>query len=154
MSGYSFDTSSLIECWTRTYPPDVVPGLWTKLNDAIAHKAVLCAEEVRDELKRQDDELSKWMAQRPYVYVPLDEEIQRATSEVLRDHPLLMKATKNRNGADPFVIATAKVKNLTVVTEERGGTESKPKIPSVCAALGIRCIDVLAFIREQGWSFS
>lgn len=154
MPGYCFDTSSLIECWTRTYPPDVVPGLWEKLDDAIAHTAVVCPEEVREELKRQDDDLSAWLAARPYVYVPLDEPIQRATAEVLRDHSKLMKATKNRNGADPFVIATAKVRRLTVVTEERGGTEAKPKIPSVCATLGIRCIDVLAFIREQGWSFS
>ncbi len=72
----------------------------------------------------------------------------------MRDHPLLMKATKNRNGGDPFVIATAQVLGLTVVTEERGGSLSKPKIPSVCQALGVRCIDVLAFIREQGWSFT
>jgi hypothetical protein len=66
------------------------------------------------------------------MFVPLEDAIQRATSEVLVRHPLLMKATKNRNGADPFVIATARVKGLTVVTEEKGGTTTKPKIPSVC----------------------
>lgn len=130
------------------------PGLWQKLNDTISHARVVCPEEVREELKRQDDGLSKWLADRPYVYVALDEPIQRATSAILRDHARLMKATKNRNGADPWVIATAQVRGLTVVTEERGGTVAKPKIPSVCAALGVRCIDVLAFIREQGWSFS
>lgn len=65
-----------------------------------------------------------------------------------------MKATKNRNGADPFVIATALVNGFTVVTEELGGSPTKPKIPSVCTALGVRCINVLQFIREQGWSFS
>jgi hypothetical protein len=59
VTGYCFDTSSLIECWTRTYPPDVVPGLWEKLDDAIAHAAVGCPEEVREELKCQDDELSE-----------------------------------------------------------------------------------------------
>jgi len=152
--GYCFDTSSLIECWTRTYPPDVVPGLWEKLDNAIAHAAVRCPEEVREELKRQDDELSKWLAARPYVFIALDEPIQKATTTLLRDHSRLMKATKNRNGADPFVIATAQVNGLTVVTEEIGGTEVKPKIPSVCAAVDVRCVNVLAFIREQGWSFS
>jgi hypothetical protein len=65
-----------------------------------------------------------------------------------------MKATKNRNGADPFVIATAQVRGLTVVTEEKGGTDTKPKIPSVCAALRVPCINVLSFIRDQGWSFT
>ncbi len=154
MVRYCFDTSSLIECWTRTYPRDVVPGLWEKLDAAISHTAVVAPEEVREELKKQDDGLSQWLAVRPYFFVPLDEAIQLATSAILRDHSLLMKATKNRNGADPFVIATAQVRGLTVVTEERGGSAAKPKIPSVCAALGVRCIDVLGFIREQGWTFS
>lgn len=153
VSGYCFDTSSLIECWTRSYPPDIFPGVWDKLNDAVAHQHVLSAEEVREELKRQDDELVKWITDRPYMFVTLDEPIQVATSAVLRDHPLLMKATKNRNGADPFVIATAQVRGLTVVTEEQGGSANKPKIPSVCTALDVRCIDVLTFLREQGWSF-
>jgi hypothetical protein len=143
----------LIECWSRSYPPDVFPGLWSKLEHKIAHGTVVCPDEVRIELARQDDDLAKWADARPYIFVPLDEPIQLATSEVLAAHPMLMKATKNRNGADPFVIATARVRGLIVVTEERGGTEAKPKIPSVCRAFGVPCIDVLHFIRDQGWSF-
>jgi hypothetical protein len=151
---YCFDTSVLIECWSRSYPPDIFPGLWVKLDALIAQQEVLCADEVRVELERQEDELAKWIKVRPQLFVPLDDDIQRATSEVLRGHPLLMKATKNRNGADPFVIATAQVRGLTVVTEEKGGTDTKPKIPSVCAALRVPCVNVLSFIRDQGWSFT
>jgi hypothetical protein len=151
---YCFDTSVLIECWSRSYPPDVFPGLWVKLDALIAQQEVLCADEVRVELERQEDELAKWIKVRPQLFVPLDDAIQRATSEVLLAHPLLMKATKNRNGADPFVIATAQVRGLTVVTEEKGGTDTKPKIPSVCAALRVPCTNVLSFIRDQGWSFT
>jgi hypothetical protein len=41
-----------------------------------------------------------------------------------------------------------------VVTEEKNiGTPEKPKIPVVCRHFGIRCINVLKFIREQGWVF-
>jgi Domain of unknown function (DUF4411) len=151
---YCFDTSVLIECWSRSYPPDVFPGLWVKLDALIAQQEVLCADEVRVELERQEDDLAKWIKMRPQLFVPLDDAIQRATSEVLVGHPLLMKATKNRNGADPFVIATAQVRGLTVVTEEQGGTDTKPKIPSVCAALRVPCVNVLSFIRDQGWSFT
>jgi hypothetical protein len=150
---YCFDTSSLIECWSRSYPPDVFPGLWSKLEHKIALGGMVCPDEVRVELARQDDALAKWAAARPYLFVALDNAIQVATSEILAAHPMLMKATKNRNGADPFVIATARVRDLIVVTEERGGTDQKPKIPSVCRALGVPCIDVLRFIRDQGWSF-
>jgi len=151
---YCFDTSVLIECWSRSYPSDVFPGLWLKLDELIAHQKVLCPDEVRVELARQEDELTKWINARPHMFVPLDDAIQRATSEVLVQHPLLMKATKNRNGADPFVIATARVRSLTVVTEEKGGTKTKPKIPSVCEALGVPCVNVLSFLRDQGWSFA
>jgi Domain of unknown function (DUF4411) len=151
---YCFDTSVLIGCWARSYPPDVFPGLWIKLDELITQQHVLCPDEVRVELARQEDELAKWVNARPHMFVPLDDAIQRATSEVLARHPLLMKATKNRNGADPFVIATAWVKSLTVVTEELGGTTTKPKIPSVCQALGVPCINVLSFLRDQGWSFA
>jgi hypothetical protein len=151
---YCFDTSVLIECWSRSYPPDVFPGLWVKMDELITRQQVLCPEEVRVELARQEDELAKWIKARPHMFVPLDDALQRATSEVLARHPLLMKATKNRNGADPFVIATARVKSLTVVAEEKGGTATKPKIPSVCQALGVPCVNVLSFLRDQGWSFA
>lgn len=151
---YCFDTSVLIECWSRSYPPDVFPGLWVKLDESITQQEVLCADEVRVELERQEDDLARWIKVRPQLFVPLDDAIQRATSEILAGHPLLMKATKNRNGADPFVIATAQVRGLTVVTEEKGGTDAKPKIPSVCAAVRVPCVNVLSFIRDQGWSFT
>lgn len=151
---YCFDTSVLIECWSRSYPPDVFPGLWVKLDELITQQQVLCPDEVRVELARQEDELAKWINARPHMFVPLDDAIQRATSNVLARHSLLMKASKNRNGADPFVIATAQVKSLTVVTEEKGGTTTKPKIPSVCRALGVPCVNVLSFLRDQGWSFA
>jgi predicted nucleic acid-binding protein len=154
MAAYCFDTSVLIECWSRSYPPDVFPGLWVKLDELISQQEVLCADEVRIELERQEDDLATWINARPHLFVPLDDAIQRATSEVLARHPLLMKATKNRNGADPFVIATALVRGLTVVTEEQGGTDTKPKIPSVCAALRVPCVNVLSFIRDQGWTFA
>jgi predicted nucleic acid-binding protein len=151
---YCFDTSVLVECWSRSYPPDVFPGLWLELDELVTRQEVLCPDEVRVELARQEDELFKWIDARPHMFVPLDDAIQRATSEALARHPLLMKATKNRNGADPFVIATARVKGLTVVTEEKGGTTNKPKIPSVCQAVGVPCVNVLSFLRDQGWSFA
>jgi hypothetical protein len=126
---YCFDTSVLIGCWARSYPPDVFPGLWIKLDELITQQQVLCPDEVRVELARQEDELAKWINARSHMFVPLDDAIQRATSEILARHPLLMKATKNRNGADPFVIATARVRSLTVVTEEKVEPRPSPGFP-------------------------
>jgi hypothetical protein len=36
----------------------------------------------------------------------------------------------------------------------QGGTTTKPKIPSVCQALGVPCVNVLSFLRNQSWSFA
>lgn len=154
MLRYCFDTSAFIECWTRSYPPDVFPGLWTRLNHAVAHAAIVTPDEVRAEIARQDDGLRDWLRERPHILVTLDAEVQTAVREVLKSFPLLVKAFSTRNQADPFVIATAKVHNLIIVTEERLGTAKKPRIPDVCRTMNIRCIDVMAFIREQGWTFS
>jgi hypothetical protein len=54
--------------------------------------------------------------------------------------------------ADPFVIASAKVRKACVVTEE----QKKPnaaKIPNVCAHFGIECTNLEGFMKREGWSF-
>jgi hypothetical protein len=38
------------ECWSRSYPPDVFPGLWVRLDELITQQQVLCPDEVRVEL--------------------------------------------------------------------------------------------------------
>ncbi len=71
---------------SRSYPPDVFPGLWVYLDKLITEQQVLCPDEVRVELARQDDDLAKWINARPHLFVPLDDVIQRATSNVLAQH--------------------------------------------------------------------
>jgi hypothetical protein len=73
--------------------------------------------------------------------------------DVLNRHPGLIRPGTNRNQADPFVISTAWELGMTVVTEEHGGTEAKPKVPSVCKVLDIDCISVVDLIRREKWTF-
>jgi len=41
-----------------------------------------------------------------------------------------------------------------VVTEETlSGNLDKPRIPDVCDALGVRWLNLIGFVRAQGWSF-
>jgi uncharacterized protein DUF4411 len=54
--------------------------------------------------------------------------------------------------ADPFVIACAKVKGGTVVTEEKLKPNAA-KIPNVCGHFQIPCINLEMFMRAMGWSF-
>ena len=73
---------------------------------------------------------------------------------MLNPYEKLVKDLKNRNRADPFVIAVAQMCDATVVTEEAGpGSTDRPKIPGICASLGIDCFTFPDLIRAEGWSF-
>lgn len=55
--------------------------------------------------------------------------------------------------ADAWVIAHAMAEGATVVTKE-GFAPRRVKIPDVCNALGVRCVDDFTFLREVGVRFS
>ena len=147
------DTSSLVGAWVRSYPRDVFPGLWSELEDRVESGAVVSPEEVRNELEAKADDLYEWACTQSGLFVPLDGEQMNATQDVLAAYPRLVGELAERNKADPFVIALAQLKGLTVVTEERGGSEQRPRIPFVCQQLGVPCIGTLDFIRSLGLSF-
>jgi hypothetical protein len=151
---YSLDTSSLVESWRRYYPPDVFPSLWQEhLPTLVASGDLRATEEVRTELERQDDELLEWAAAQAGLFIEVDEQVQRGVRDILVTYANLVDANRGRSGADPFVIALAQVNACSVVTEEKPRSLLHPKIPDVCAGLGIACVNMLALIREQGWRY-
>lgn len=153
---YSFDTSAIIEPWRRTHPPDVFVRLWEGLESLIDSGEIVCTDEVLEELGRKDDEISKWAKERPYMFLPIDDAVQAAVTTILSTAHFenLVKPGSQRNQADPFVVALAQVKNLTVVTYERApGSVAKPRIPDVCNHFGVPCISFVEVIRRQGWTF-
>jgi hypothetical protein len=131
-----------------------MPALWTALDNLIQAGDLRATEEVLHELQRKDDDVHDWARQRPACFVEIDETIQLVVQDILRDHRRLLDTRKSRSGADPFVIALAQINDATVVTNERHtGSLNRPHIPDVCHALGVRCINILGLIREQGWVF-
>jgi hypothetical protein len=153
MPQYSFDTSAWLQCWARSYPRDVFPALWERLEGLLDDGAIICSDEVLRELAKQEDDLTKWLRTKPESFIELGEEVQDAVNEVLGAHPYLAKELARRTHADPFVVAVAKVQGCTVVTQEDRGSDAKPRIPLVCETFDIPCIDIITFIREEGWTF-
>ncbi len=76
-----------------------------------------------------------------------------AIQEVMRDYRGLVNLNKNKGWADGFVIALAKCRGLTVVTEEGPGAREGPKIPFVCKQYRIPCINLAGMIEQEGWTF-
>jgi hypothetical protein len=151
---YSFDTGAFVNTWQRHYRPKAFKTLWQKLGEACSTGTILATEEVYEEIKKIDDDVLKWCSQRAEIFVPHDEQIQKATKQILVRFPRMATRQLNRNAADPFVIALAQARNLTVVTTEGGrASENKPKVPFVCNGVGVKCIDFATFIDEQGWIF-
>lgn len=150
---YCFDTSALLQCWARYYPIDVFPGLWDRLATMIEDGEIQSPDEVGREIAKKDDGLNEWVKEHAQLLVPLDDETQRATAEVLGAFPELVKELSGRNQADPFVVALARVRSVTVVSEEKGGSQARPRIPMVCEHFEVRCMDVVSFIRDRGWTF-
>jgi len=152
---YSFDTSSILNGRRDLLPPSTFPTLWSNIETMIQAGGIRCIDLVLDELaKREGDEIHKWAKAQAGLFVPLTEDVQQAVREVLAEHPRLIGVGSGRSGADPFVIALAKVHNGTVVTEE---TESrnltKPKIPDACDEMGVPRLNLMGFVQQEGWVF-
>lgn len=151
---YSIDTSALLDAWVRWYPPDIFSRLWENIDALIDEGNLIASEEVLVELEKKDDDVYSWAKERSHIFQPITEDIQIAVTEILKGFPTLVDSRRDRSQADPFVIALAKASDCTVVTGERNiGTSNKPRIPIVCHHFGVRYINIVSLIREQGWRF-
>lgn len=150
---YSIDTSAFLDAWVRYYPPDVFPGIWEQMDRAAKGGIVKSSDEVLRELSKKDDGAHDWIKAHAEMVIALDNEIERDVQEIMSRYPRLVDSKKGRSGGDPFVIAVARVKNLTVITGENAtGNIAIPRIPDVCDDLGIRWLRMLDFFREQKWT--
>ena len=151
---YVFDTSALVGAWVRSYPPDLFPGLWRQMDQLAQAGSLVAPEDVLEELSRQDDDLLGWVKARAnLIVVPTSRALLLEARAVLADHPGLTKTGTGRGRADPFVIALASLRGYPVVTQEQGGSASKPRIPFVCGARNVACMPILDVLRAEGWRF-
>lgn len=153
---YCFDTSAIIEPWRRTHPRDIFRTLWNGIETLIDSGEIVCPDEVFYELERKDDEILEWARRRGQMFIPIDDGIQDAVTNILAtaNFENLIKPGSQRNQADPFVIGLAQVRRLTVVTyERRQGSIKKPTIPDVCSHFDISCVGLVDLMRAEGWTF-
>ena len=151
---YCFDTSALMQPFVEVYPPNVFTRLWELMDDAIEAGVIVAPDAVLDEIEKKDDDLKAWAKDRSGMFLPLEQPIQAATTEVLTQFPKLIEAGKQRTEADPFVVALARVHKLAVITEEsRNATRKKTRIPEVCDHYSVTSMNFLGFMQAMGWSF-
>lgn len=84
----------------------------------------------------------------------IDDAVWNAAQDILHNYPRLLDTRKNRSGADPFVIALARVNGLIVVSQEPATNKpDKPNIPDVCKGLHVDCYTWLDLLDKEGWTF-
>lgn len=151
---YCFDTSGWIQGWNDLYPQDTFPSLWDNIDKFIQAGKVVSPDEVMHELKRKDDGVFRWAKARPDLFIKLEGTFMAKSVEITNRYKRMLDQRPGKNGADPLVIALALDRKATVVTMERasGGLNS-PKIPDVCRAEKVECVDLLAFIKAQRWKW-
>lgn len=148
---YCIDTSSLLAAWNERYPITNVPGFWEHFDQSIKSGMIVSPIEVRIEIKKKEDGLSVWLASRSGLFVELEEDIQLAAKEILAQFPWLTKGITGRKIADPFVIALAKARGCTLITEEGFGSPNRPQIPLVCRHYSIPYTNLLGLIQGEAW---
>lgn len=151
---YSADTSALLDGLERYYVESSFPGVWEKVDELIAAGRLFISEEVYEEAKKRTGVVKAWCDRDTTgkLIIPTDGAVTREVKAILAETPRLVMALKDRNRADPFVIALAKIRGATVVTGEGDdGNEKHPKIPHVCAKRGVDSTTFTKLIRDEGW---
>lgn len=159
---YCIDTSSLIHGWNEKYPPEVFTSLWTDIENLINNGDLVSTEEVLAELNAGNDDLSAWALKQSTFFLPLDTQIQTEAANILSD-PINSKVLDTRkvgkNEADIWVIATAKVNALTVITDEKYvqpidvPNARKISIRNVCENINVPHLNFLEFIKDCKWKY-
>jgi hypothetical protein len=148
---YCIDTSALIAAWYERYKPNRFPKLWDQLDMLIKEGRLVSSSLVlRECSKQRSEELHEWLQPRASMFQMPDEIVQAQVEHIVNTYTGLVTAGKEKFQADPFVIALAKVNGYTVITEETGLT-SLSKIPGVCNAMNVDCINLMQLIDQEDW---
>lgn len=141
---YAIDACSLINAAHRyNLNKKAFFHIWETLEEKMDSGELISSSEILVELK--DKDLSQWASKHKEAFIPLTQDIQMKTMEILKRYPAIikMRSSKNSNG-DPFLIATAVVHKAVIVTDE--GTKVNG-IPAVCQGLGIDYINSTEYLN-------
>jgi len=163
---YVFDTSSIRSL--QHFYPSVFKTIWGGLDALIQQKTLISTREVWNEVERQNisADVLAWAKQNKQIFTtPNAAELQFVAQifQIKHFQSLIgeQQRLKGTPVADPFVIACAKIKGGTVVTEEGWDHSSSSlspklnaaKIPNVCQHFSLPCTNLEGFMQQQGWKF-
>ncbi len=152
---YLLDANTFIEAKNRYYNMQVCPGYWDWLLLKSASNEIASISLVYDELKRGNDELKDWAIDHEDLFLDIsDEPTQQAFAEIAQY--VSEQASEMRSGAmeeflsgaDPWLIAKARISGMTIVTHEAFNAYIKRKflIPNICRLFDVPYIDTFELL--------
>jgi len=154
---YVFDTN-VFRALGNFYP-DNFPSIWENISNYILEGNLISVKEVYNELELQSthEHIIEWSKKNKGIFLPPTiEEIEfiKQIFQVNHFQQLIGKSQilKGQPVADPFLIASAKVNNGCVVTEE-SDKENAARIPNICRNFNIECINLKQFMEDNNWQF-
>jgi Domain of unknown function (DUF4411) len=154
---YIFDTNSFGEL--SHFYPSRFPSLWKSFDKLVAQGRVISVKEVLREINagKADAADTIWANQNKSIFMPPGENEAHFITEIFKVEHFQQslerkKLYKGGFFADPFIIASAKVRRGTVVTEEKF-KEGGAKIPNICKRFQIQSVTLEGFMEIEGWQF-
>lgn len=142
----------------RYFPTDVFTGLVERVEELIAAARFIAPALVKEEVGAVGTAgLIAWTENHVGIFIPTAEVLAEAQT-IQNQFAGLRDPKAEYEEADAYVIALARMRGGTVVTQETPAAEKRnPKrthfIPDVCRELGISCISLLGLMRREGWKF-
>jgi hypothetical protein len=152
---FVFDTSAYINGWRDHYPPTTFPSVWSLIEAAFDDLRVISPREVYNELTQKDDDVSAWAKDRITGFVEATADVQHEAGAIYGTLP----NPGDRDAADPWVIAEARVRGLTVVTYEGRTFSGVPtrrwhtQMPGICQHHGIPVVTLPEALGALGGTF-
>jgi hypothetical protein len=154
---YLLDANVLIRAHEDYYPIDRVPQFWTWLLAMADAGVVKMPFEIHSEIATSKGALKDWLTDPSNSkMLLLDAQIDPLNlNKVIEGGyaPDLNDSEVEKIGRDPFLVGYALPYGtaVTVVTKEVSAPSKQRanrKVPDVCKAIGVRCINDFAFYRE------
>jgi len=154
---YLLDANTLIEAKNRYYQMSFCPAYWTWLTRNRQSGHLASVESVGAELRRGTDELARWAVREADLFLPeSDAETQTAFADIAEYAASQIGSMhagalgEFLSGADPWLIAKARVLGHTIVTHERFNPASRRKflIPNVCQHYEVECINTFDMLNR------
>ena len=142
----------------RHYPVDVFSGLVGRVGGLVRSRRLFPPALVREEIENVGTTgLSQWASDNAAIFVPTGDLLREAQT-IQGQFPGFLDPKAEFEEADAYVIALARLRDGTVITEETPAAQKRnPRrthfIPDVCRDLGIPCINLLGLMRREGWQF-